>query len=230
MKRILFYVLFIPVLAGCSLETYNPQRDLNSRIGFIEAHRCFCGPSAYRYLLVNQDKDFPFRYNPVNLPEDYKDDKYAVLFSAELLNDSSIVYTNTPTDALIEDFKIRNIRLSYIRKCSNLLFNDTLNIACGKTYVNYEDNISLKLDSVTEESRCPMNVECFWAGNARVKFVLGSNNHLSVFTLNTSTGFRNDTIIAGYNIKLIDLKPYPEYPHFIEQRDYVAGIKITKQL
>jgi hypothetical protein len=230
MKRILFYLLIIPVLAGCSMEMYNTPRDLNSRIGFIEAHKCFCGSSAFRYLVVNHDKEFPFMYNPINLPEDYKDDNYAVLFSADLLNDSSIVYANTPTDALIEDFKVRNIRLSYIRKCSNLLFNDTISMVYGKTYANYEDNISLKLDSVTEESRCPMNVECVRAGNARVKFILNSNNHMSVFNLNTSTGYRNDTIIAGYKIKLIELKPYPVYPKPINQRDYVAGIKITKQL
>jgi len=227
MKRILICILFVPMLVGCIMETYNTPRDLNSRIGVIEVHRCFCGPSAYRYLLVNPDKQFPYRFNPVNLPEDFKDDNYLVLFSADLLNDSSVVYTNTPTDAIIEDFKVRNIRLSYIRKCSNLLFNDTINLVYGKTYVNYEKNISIELDSVTEDSRCPVNVECIWAGNARAKFILNSNNRPSGFSLNTSTVFRNDTIISGYDIKLIELKPYPVYLHPINQTEYIAMIKIT---
>ena len=143
MKRLFIYILFIPLLAGCMMETYNTPRDLNSRIGVIEVHRCFCGPSAYRYLIADPDKQFSYRYNPVNLPEDFKDDNYLVLFSADLLNDSSVVYTNTPTDAIIEDFKVRNIRLSFIRKCSNLLFNDTISLVYGKTYVNYEKNISI---------------------------------------------------------------------------------------
>lgn len=228
MKRILIYFLLIPLLAGCSMETYNTPRDLNSRIGVIEANRCFCSASAYRYLIVNPDKQFPFRYNPINLPEDFKDDNYMVLFSADLMNDSSIVYTNTATDALVENFKVRNIRLSYIRKCSNLLFNDTISLVYGKTYENYEKSISIKLDSVTEDSRCPINVECIWAGNARAKFILNSNNYLSGFSLNTSTGFRNDTIISGYDIKLIELKPYPVYLHPINQREYIARIKITR--
>jgi len=228
MKRILIYILFIPLLVGCGIETYNAPRDLNSRIGVIEVHRCFCGPSAYRYLIVDPDKQFSFRYNPINLPEDFKDDNYFVLFSADLLNDSSIVYTNTPTDAIVEDFKVRNIRLSYIRKCSNLLFNDTINMVYGKTYVNYEKNISIKLDSVTEDSRCPVNVECVWAGNARAKFILNSNNQPFGFSLNTSSGFRNDTIIAGYKFKLIELKPYPVYLHPINQLEYIARIKITR--
>jgi len=228
MKRILICILLIPLLVGCIMETYNTPRDLNLRIGVIEANKCFCSPSAYRYLIVNPDKQFPFRYNPINLPEDFKDDNYIVLFSADLLNDSSIVYTNTATDALIENFKVRNIRLSYISKCSNLLLNDTISLVYGKTYVNYEKNISIKLDSVTEDSRCPVNVECIWAGNARAKFILNSNNQLTRFSLNTSSGFRNDTIISGYDIKLIELKPYPVYTHPINQTDYIARIKITR--
>jgi len=227
MKSIIIYILLIQLLAGCIMETYNTPRDLNNRIGSIEVHRCFCDSSAYRYLVVSTDKQFPFRYNPINLPDDFKDDNYRVMFSADLLNNSSIVYTNTPTDDVVEDFKVRNIRLSFIRKYSNLLFNDTINLVYGKTYVNYEKNISIKLDSITEDSRCPFNVECAWAGNARTKFIFNSKNQESVFSLNTSSGSVNDTNISGYRIKLIELKPYPIYLHPINQTEYFARIKIT---
>jgi hypothetical protein len=177
---------------------------------------------------VTQDSKDTLKYNPVNLPENYADNNYRVVFSADLLNDSSIVYTNTPTDAVIEDFRVRNIKLTTIRKCSDLQLNDTLELAWGKTYRNYEMGISVKLDSVSGDSRCPINVECVWAGNAKVSFDFTSNNRLTPFSLNTSTGFRNDTLISGYDIKLIDLKPYPVYPNFIKQQDYVARIKITR--
>jgi len=36
MKRILICILFVPMLVGCIMETYNTPRDLNSRIGVIE--------------------------------------------------------------------------------------------------------------------------------------------------------------------------------------------------
>ncbi|MDD4970601.1 MAG: hypothetical protein PHT07_14340 [Paludibacter sp.] len=228
MKRFISYAMLIFLLAGCSMETYNTPRDLNNRIGVIEIHRCFCGPSAYRYLIVIQDNKDTLKYNPVNLPENYTDNNYRVIFSADLLNDSSIVYTNTPTDAVVEDFRVRNIKLSTIRKCSDLSLNDTIDLVYGKTYRNYENGISIRLDSVSEDSRCPFNVECVWAGNAKVSFDFASNNRLSQFSLNTSSGFRNDTLISGYEIKLIDLKPYPVYPTTILQRDYIARIKITQ--
>jgi len=209
------------------METFNIQSDLNNRKGTVEIHRCFCGPSAYRYLIVNQDKQDSTKYNPVNLPEEYTDTNYKIVYSANLLNDSSIVYTNTPTDALIEDFRVRNIKLTGIRKCSDLTLNDTVELVYGKIYRNYEKNISIQLDSVTEESRCPLNVECFWAGNAIVKFKFTVNDIPTIFYLNTSGGFVSDITISGYRIQLLGLMPYPVYPNPIKQADYIAKIKIT---
>jgi len=225
--RIAFWLLLIPVFAGCSMETFNMKGDLDNRTGFIQIHRCFCGESAYSYLIMTADNRDTLLYNPINLPEDYKDDSYKIAFSANLLNDSSIVYTNTPTDAVIPDFKVRNIKLTAIRKCSDLILNDTIGLIYGKTYRNYEKNISIKLDSVTEDSRCPYNVECLWEGNATAKFKFFQQKTLSVFFLNTSGGFVRDTIISGYKIQFIYLKPYPVFPNPIHQTDYMAGIKIT---
>ena len=227
MKRILYYLLIILLFISCSTEMITVTRDLNNRTGTIQFHGCFCGTSAYRYLIAIQDTNDTLLYNPVNLAEDYKVASGKIVFSADLLNDSSIVYRNTPTDALVEDFKVRNIKLTFIRKCSNLLLNDTLELHTGKIYTNYENRLSIQLDSVTEDSRCPYNVECVWAGNAIVKLDFTINNQLSTFYLNTSSGFRTDTIISGFRIQLIDLKPYPVYPDPVLQKDYRAEIKIS---
>jgi len=228
MKRVFGYLLLIPMLAGCNMETFTIQRDLNNRIGTIDIHRCLCTPSVYRFLIATPDNKDTIRYNPINLTDDYKDDNYKIVFSADLLSDSSIVYANTPTDGVTEDFKVRNIRLTAIRKCSDLTLNDTIPLTFGRTYRNYEQNFTLRLDSVTEESRCPYNVECIWAGNAKVKLNFTLNNKPTIFTLNTSGGFVRDIIISGYKIQLIELKPYPVYPDPILQKDYIACIKITR--
>lgn len=228
MKKTTIYLFLIPILVSCSMEMINIKSDLNNRIGNIEIHRCFCGPSAYRYLITTQVDKKNMVYNPVNLPDDYKDANYKIAFSAVLLNDSSVVYTNSPTDALIADFNVRNIKLTSIRKCSDLTLNDTIELIYGKIYTNYENKISIKLDSVPEDSRCPYGVECIWAGNAVVKFNFMVNNKSTQFNLKTSGGFVNDSIISGYKIQLINLKPYPVYPNPIHQTDYIAKIKITE--
>lgn len=227
MKNILCGLLFIPLLFSCTSEMMNIRRDLNNRIGIVQFHGCFCGPTAYRYLIVTQDSHDTLQYNPVNLPDDFKFNALKIVFSAGLLNDSSIVYTNTPTDALIEDYKVRNIKLTSIRKCNNLVLNKSMELGFGERYTGNENNLSIQLDSVTEDSRCPYNVECVWAGNAKVKFDFTLNNQLSAISLNTSTGFRTDTIISGFKIQLIELKPYPVYPDPILQKEYRAVIKIS---
>ena len=228
MKRKIIGLLILPLLVSCSMEVFNIKTDLNNRIGVIEIHRCFCGPSAYRYLIVTQDSNEPKRFNPVNLPEDFKDDNYNIEFSASLLSDSSIIYTNTPTDAVVEDFRVRNIKLTSIRKFSTLRLNDTIDLAYGKTYRNFERNISIRLDSVTEDSRCPYQVECVWAGNAQVRFNFALNNAMTPFSLNTLSSFKTDTLISGYTIQLLELKPYPMQLIPIVQQDYIARIKITR--
>ena len=115
MKALIFIFIIVPALLSCNKEKASVFQNRN---GTIEIHRCFCDPSAYRYLIVVTDSTPKIYYNPVNLPDDYKDGNYKIVFSYNLLNDSSAVYTNLANDALIELFKVRNITLTAIRKIS----------------------------------------------------------------------------------------------------------------
>ncbi len=116
MKTVIFITAIFFCLISCRKEKVSA--DFIDRKGSIEIHRCYCSESAYRYLIVINENNEIVRYNPVNLPNSFKDDNYLIEFSANLLNDSSIVYTNTATDALIENFRIRNISLVDIKKRS----------------------------------------------------------------------------------------------------------------
>jgi len=119
MKSCVFYMVVMLAFISCSKSKSVISGDLNNKAGVIEIHRCFCATSAYRYLIVTYDGSKPVYFNPVNLAEDFKDKNYKIVFSAELLNDSSIVYTNLPNDALVEAFKARNIRLIDIEKTAD---------------------------------------------------------------------------------------------------------------
>ncbi len=105
--------------------------------------------------------------------------------------------------------------------------NDTIKIKNFTTLISEDNKLSLKMDSVPEDSRCPTGMECFWSGNAVVRFYFGNNKRLRVFALNTTT--RKDTIILGYNIKLLSLTPYPESYKRINQKDYYALVTIRNQ-
>jgi hypothetical protein len=109
-----------------------------------------------------------------------------------------------------------------------LMLNDSVSIVYSRSYHNNDYNISILLDSVTQDSRCPRGVECFWEGNAAARFIFTADNNSTKFSLNTAHSFRRDTTIAGFKIELLELKPYPQYLHPIKQEDYIAEIRITK--
>jgi hypothetical protein len=118
--------------------------------------------------------------------------------------------------------------LSCSEEGHDLILNDSISIVYNRLYHNNDYNISILLDSVTQDSRCPTGVECFWEGNAAARFIFAVNNDSTKFSLNTASSFRRDTTIAGFKIKLLELKPYPQYLHPIKQEDYIAEIRITK--
>lgn len=114
---------------------------------------------------------------------------------------------------------------------STLPLNDTIEIANFDTKYNYENQISIRMDSVLSDSRCPSNVICVWEGNAEVRFIFTEENLQTGFVLNTHGGskFNTDTIISGYQIRLLNLSPYPEEPGEILQVEYSSEIFIEKK-
>lgn len=69
-----------------------------------------------------------------------------------------------------------------------------------------DKNTSIKFVSVINDSRCPVDVECVWAGNAELKIALTKNGRTSFFELNT--GLKPQTIVfRNYRIKILKLAP-----------------------
>lgn len=93
------------------------------------------------------------------------------------------------------------------------------------------DLMTIYLDSVISDSRCPMDVYCIWEGNAAVNFVVTIDATEHLITLNTSGGanFPSDTILNEYSIALTNLLPYPESTGTIAQDEYEASV-IVKAL
>ncbi len=107
--------------------------------------------------------------------------------------------------------------------------DQTFELKYGETKIKADYGLSIRLDSVLNDSRCPSKAVCVWAGNVEVRFVYLKDNNSVKFILNTLPSFRTDTLINGYRIKLINLFPYPEIAGIINQEDYKAEVRITKE-
>lgn len=88
--------------------------------------------------------------------------------------------------------------------------------------------VILKFLSVTEDSRCPTNVNCIWAGNAKVEVLITDKHGFSKkVIMNSTVGPKGDQH-AGWAIYLSSLTPAPKSGKTIRQRDYVATFNVTR--
>ena len=107
-------------------------------------------------------------------------------------------------------------------------FKDTIEIRNFTTITSEDRTMSIRMDSVLNDSRCPSGSDCIWAGNASVRILFGLPGKTDTLILNTvnNHSLKNDTIVEGYHIVLTDLLPYPAAGSSISQREYEAGILI----
>ena len=110
----------------------------------------------------------------------------------------------------------------------SLTIGDTVEIAYQNTIVNSVHNISLSFDSVVGDSRCPTGVTCIWEGDAELIFTFTESSNKAELILHTHATFTHDTTAFGYNIKLIDVKPYPHIDSTYSSSDYSALVLVTK--
>jgi hypothetical protein len=87
--------------------------------------------------------------------------------------------------------------------------------------------------NVTEDSRCPSDVQCIWAGQVSilVEYSRASTGELlGNFTLTLMGGASSDVMVGaeGYLVKLVRVDPYPVSTMQIQPLDYAATLIILR--
>lgn len=92
------------------------------------------------------------------------------------------------------------------------------------------NTISMCVDSVSSDSRCPMDVVCIWQGNAAVSVSFTLNETVHHLTLNTgnTNSYPSDTTIQQFKISLTELAPYPVSTQTIGQNDYRISLMVDE--
>jgi hypothetical protein len=68
-------------------------------------------------------------------------------------------------------------------------------------------SLALEFTTLAEESRCPLNANCVWAGNARILVTASLGPTTEVMELNTYQGYQVRASFQGYLIELRRLQP-----------------------
>ncbi|HKU50026.1 MAG TPA: hypothetical protein VJP79_08755 [Nitrososphaera sp.] len=107
----------------------------------------------------------------------------------------------------------------------------------GESVIIAGSGITAKLLNITEDSRCPSDVTCIWAGQVSVLVSLSQNStSLGNFTLtlggvgggNNSSAAAQHSVAGDYVIKLTEVQPYPISTQKIEPSDYVATLVLSR--
>lgn len=100
----------------------------------------------------------------------------------------------------------------------------------GETKHLGDQNADLTLFKI-DDSRCPTQVDCFWAGVATAYFLFEKNGQDTIQLSTTdyeTTQTKTQVEHNGYLYRMIEVTPYPDTPESIKPEDYRVRIEITK--
>lgn len=91
------------------------------------------------------------------------------------------------------------------------------------------EGLTVRFDSVLEDSRCPEGVDCIWSGNAKIRLKSGKQKQTpATVELNTDAGAKSSSYL-NYEIKLVALKPRPKADKPVQPDEYRAVLIVTKK-
>lgn len=228
MKKLIFFAAIFCFMFGCEKSTVDQGSKYTARIVGFDMNCSTCileFPDDYLQVKEEIGESPGNYYQAVNLSKDNYEigQKLKVKIRKAEINEVRACITMYPS------YSYKNVFIMDFENFNTLIFNDTISISYRDCLNDTENQMYICLDSVLNDSRCPTGAECFWEGNAEVRFKFEKyNNKRILFNLNTHRGFTCDTIVDGYRFTLTGLRPYPAMEHQIMQKDYKAEIIVKK--
>ena len=104
---------------------------------------------------------------------------------------------------------------------------ETMRVQINKEKRFAKGRLSIRFVELVEDSRCPTDTNCIWAGNAKIRIRVAGYGRSQELTLDTN-GQHQAATAEGYSIKLISLTPAPRSNIRINRNGYVATFEAVK--
>ncbi|HSA98301.1 MAG TPA: DUF333 domain-containing protein [Candidatus Nitrosotenuis sp.] len=105
--------------------------------------------------------------------------------------------------------------------------NSPIKLHVNESTLIESENLQITLNDI-QDSRCPSDVTCVWAGEAKVQLSLAHNEQLGNLTLSTMEK-SSTASFDGYLFSLIKVDPYPTSTANITAADYQATVLVSKE-
>ena len=90
------------------------------------------------------------------------------------------------------------------------------------------DGLSIAFDRVASDSRCPIDANCVWAGDAVIVLKMSHRSGRDDVELHTDAGRKRATFLS-YTVELVALAPYPQASRPTAPTDYVATLTLSSK-
>ena len=101
-------------------------------------------------------------------------------------------------------------------------------VKIGEQVLVKDTNLTVRFLRVAEDSRCPVDVTCVWAGNARLEFELRvSKKKHALASLNTTLNPK-ETHFKKFRVRLLKLNPGRKQGVPANPADYEATLIVEK--
>src|SRR5690348_4772824 len=91
----------------------------------------------------------------------------------------------------------------------------------------YRAGIKIKFVELVEDSRCPVDVNCIQAGNAKIRVEVSKRGRSKTLELD-SNSMKGAAIFEGYRFQLRKLTPEPRSNVRINRNGYVATVHVER--
>jgi hypothetical protein len=104
---------------------------------------------------------------------------------------------------------------------------DTITLRYGQA-AHFDNSVRIVFRAVEEDSRCPVNVTCVWAGDAAIRLdVAMSGTHTGALVLHSHLQPKSGDI-GGYVIELVEVAPSRRDPDDVRPTDYSVRLVISR--
>ncbi|MBA3341996.1 MAG: hypothetical protein H0T48_09190 [Gemmatimonadaceae bacterium] len=109
----------------------------------------------------------------------------------------------------------------------NVRVGDQFDLPVGTSARIGGTGIILRFRGIEEDSRCPIDVQCVWAGNAAASMTLSASGIPSRDERINTTVDPRSTLFHGHEVRLVGLKPAPRSGIAIRPAAYVGTFEVA---
>ncbi|MCB0531822.1 MAG: hypothetical protein H6574_08135 [Lewinellaceae bacterium] len=94
------------------------------------------------------------------------------------------------------------------------------------------DNVKIQFNKVLDDSRCPIDAICVWAGRVEfeITFTQAGSTESAILLLGDPTGsdYSDSATFGEYTVKVLQVKPDPKSNVVIPQSAYLVQLEVSK--